>query len=393
MVSVIGQFIQHIQDLPERNFLRLKKEEARIAADKIPAPALTEKVRITFSDYLISGNLNTPKFYMQYGGLRRYYFKAVPPLFIAAATSVVAIPGIIIRTAISALLIFKNIWSQGIVDSTDPFLQNCLNLGSAMRMTFDGIVIGIAKLAASLFRDSYKLYQERREVRENPNGNTVLLGIDLQPTFAIGGNLAIDDAEQIINPAIKMMQAASDKDIVALTQDNHGLNHKSFAVNSGWPAHCKAVMQKVAQTMWTAHAIQGTKEGGFFNLLPFEKVHFIVTKGFHDFVDSYGAFWDNDMINVTILHEILQGLNVKRVIGFGLATNVCVWNSLSQAIDLNYNVAFVEDASKGVKLPSPDDVPTIINRMKAKGIQVVNHTDVILNGKLVFPGQPAPIVG
>jgi nicotinamidase/pyrazinamidase len=391
VVSCFKSFVSHFKNLPERNFQRLKAKEQVIVEMEQSHPdyfkTLPNVIKASFFDRSVFGNLNYARFHQEQGGVRRYYIYAVPHLFTSAIASVVAVPALILKTAFSALMILKDISKNGWIDATDPFLNNAYDLGDAAFMAATGLAFGIAKLAISIFRDPYQIYLEKRELRNNPEGNVALIGVDLQKTFVKGGNLAVPEGELIAGPSAELMNAAGEKDIIALTQDWHGRRHISFAVNSGLRKFSSVEVSGLkGQTLWPAHGMQGTEEAGFLDGLPLKKVHFVVKKGYADYVDSYSGFFDNNKINATPLHELLQSMNVKKLIQFGIATNVCVNFTAVHAKELGYDVVIVEDASRGT---NSDDVAKAKAALEQTGVRFVNTRDVIQNGKLVFPAPAA----
>lgn len=380
-------FIKHFQDLPERNFQRLKAKEQAIHKIEVESPeyfiSLPHIIKTSFTRCSIFGDLNYARFHRELGGVRRYFIYAVPNLFVSAVASLIAIPALVLKTTISALLILKNMWNKSFVDATDPFLNNASDLMDALLMAVSGVALGIAKLALSIFRDPYQIYLERRELRNNPEGNIALIGVDPQKTFVKGGNLAVPDGELIADTAREMMNAAAVTEILTiLTQDWHDGDHISYAANAGLPVFTTVEARGLKdQVLWPAHAMQNTAEAGFLDELPMDKVKYVVRKGY-GLDDSYSGFFDNGKVHATVLHELLQSRNVKKLILFGLATDFCVNFTAQDAKELGYDVVIVEDASKGTSSATTQQAKIMLQE---KGIRFVNTKDVIHDGKLLFP--------
>lgn len=390
VINSLKYFTKHLQDLPERNFQRLKAKERSIQKLEEANPdyfkSLPHVITISFTRCSIFGDLNYARFHRELGGVRRYFIYAVPNLFASSVASLIAIPALVLKTTISALLILKNMWNKSFVDATDPFLNDASDLIDALLMAVSGVALGVAKLAFAIFRDPYQVYLERRELRNNPEGNIALIGVDPQKTFVKGGNLAVQDGELIVGPGRKLINAAAAANIfVFFTEDWHPKNHISYAANAGLPVLTTVEARGLKdQVLWPAHAMQGTAEAGFLDGLPMEKVNYVVRKGY-GVDDSYSGFFDNGKIHATVLHELLQSRNVKKLIMFGLATNYCVMFTAQDAKALGYEGVIVGDACKGTSSEETEKAKIMLEEQR---IRFVNTEDVIRDGKLVFPAAP-----
>lgn len=365
MFSLISNFCNHVAALPERNFLRLKAGEAvineKLKNNKDIAPG---KFKHLFSQYTLTGDLNRSNYEMEQCKDRRYFIYAVPHLFAMAIYSALAIPGLVIRTALTALNTLPSLAAkQSLTDATDPLLENAVNLVKAVTRTIDGVVVGIVKLATALFVDIARKISERNEKESNPTGNIGFIGVDLSPTFAPGGNLGLPGGHGVVQANSDLMHAvkkASPKNTVILTQDWHPKDHCSFGVNFGVPGSYSPLNKFAVvtvempnlpkdkpQDMFTAHGVQGTTEAEFLTGIPVELADLIVRKGYDRDVDSFGGFFDNNYLHKTQMDENLRKRNIKTVIITGLATDYCVKTTIKQANELSYRVIFVENASSG----------------------------------------------
>ncbi|WHQ36938.1 isochorismatase family protein [Spiroplasma sp. SV19] len=145
-----------------------------------------------------------------------------------------------------------------------------------------------------------------------------LIVVDYQNDFVDPkGSLYVPDAEKLhphILTLIKTFQ--NNKDLVIATKDFHPDNHCSFAT---WPPHCLA-----------------NSSGSELYQLPESHFDKIILKGTQQDADSYSAFFsDNQTSNG--LHEFLQEQNVTDLVIVGVALDVCVSATLTDAIKLNYH--------------------------------------------------------
>lgn len=407
MVSLLSPLFTHIQQLPNRNFKRLteraqnlsKRNSAGELVNKNAEKALKKitEVKASFKFNPLSGCLNSANFYdlQANSKLRRFNIYCVPNHLLSALTSGIAVPGIIVRTALSALAFFVRLPKQGLVNATDPLLDNILKLERSLFLVAKGTIYATAKVVLSVFTDTYAYYYAEKK-EESKIG---VIGVDLQNAFVKYGNLAVAGGENIIDNSAKILNAGG-RSVKVLTQDWHSIEHLSFAVNSGLPNNTSVKMTGLAgQNLWIPHAVQGTDDAQFVRGLPLDKIDAVVPKGYDDTVDSYGGFADNGTEKIgahkTGLNEYLKKKNVQKVIVFGLATDFCVYFTAMQAKELGYEVAFVKDASAAVNLPFLKDATgkefgdQQIDKMRKAGIHIVNTDDVVtlINGKtkLFFP--------
>jgi len=364
--------IKYIQELPERQFSRLKNLERNVE----PRIDLNKVVKKSLSEVTLFGDLNYSKFLNENSYPRRYFFKFVPYHLGSAFTSIIALPAVLVKTVYS---IFKSIFGMPKSSSEeriDTILSSLCDLGTALSLIVKGVCLGISKCFLAPFRDIAKIVQERKNKKAFPKGKIAFIGIDLQKTFVEGGNLAVSEEKDVVTPAIELINHAAKKGyLTVLTQDWHGKSHKSFAINSGFKPYTTVRMSGLAnQMLWPVHAMQGTKEAGFIDGLPLEKIDFVIKKGFDDQVDSYGAFFDNGGIHQTALHELLQGYNISTIVAFGIATDYCVLNTVKQAHDLGYKVILVEDACRSVANNTRDSA---LETMRTLGVEIVNAQEIL----------------
>ena len=203
-----------------------------------------------------------------------------------------------------------------------------------------------------------------------------LLLIDIQNGFCPGGNLPVADGDKIVPIANALIENGG-YDLIVASQDWHPANHGSFA--SQHPGKQPFEMGELSgkpQVMWPDHCVQETPDADFHPDLNTQAFDQVQQKGENPAVDSYSAFRDNDQSATTGLADYLnrQGVTVLDICG--LATDYCVSFSALDARDMlpDVKVRFIEDASRGI---DPEGIKAAIAAMRAKGIAVVNSSDIL----------------
>lgn len=183
---------------------------------------------------------------------------------------------------------------------------------------------------------------------------TDMLGIvDVQPTFMPGGELPVTGGHEVV-PVINRLLADRFLHSFA-TQDWHPPGHSSFASSHpGRQPFDTVEMPYGPQTLWPDHGIQGSANAALHGDLEQARIELIVRKGFHQAIDSYSTFFENDKVTSTGLHGWLQARGVRRIFLCGLATDYCVAWSAEDAKQLGYEVFVIEDACRGIGLPAGD---------------------------------------
>lgn len=203
-----------------------------------------------------------------------------------------------------------------------------------------------------------------------------LLLIDIQNGFCPGGNLPVADGDKIVPIANALIENGG-YDLIVASQDWHPANHGSFASqHPGKQPFEVGELSGKPQVMWPDHCVQETPDADFHPDLNTQAFDHVQQKGENPAVDSYSAFRDNDQSATTGLADYLnrQGVTVLDICG--LATDYCVSFSALDARDMlpDVKVRFIEDASRGI---DPEGIKAAISAMRAKGIAVVNSSDIL----------------
>ncbi len=176
----------------------------------------------------------------------------------------------------------------------------------------------------------------------------VLLVIDLQNDFCPGGALAVADGSAIIAPIHRI---APRFEHIILTQDWHAANHLSFAsAHAGRQPFETIAMPYGPQTLWPDHCVQGSSGAEFHPDLRLPQAELILRKGFRREMDSYSAFFENDLTTPTGLAGYLRERGLARVFLAGLAYDYCVGYSAIDARRLGFEAIVVRDACRAIDL-------------------------------------------
>lgn len=176
----------------------------------------------------------------------------------------------------------------------------------------------------------------------------VLLVVDVQNDFCPGGHLAVPGGDEVV-PLINQL-SRSFKHVV-LTQDWHPAGHSSFASShpGKWPFNA-IEMPYGPQTLWPDHCVQESPGAEFHRGLDVHNVELIIRKGFHQAIDSYSAFFENDRKTPTGLGGYLRERGFERIVCVGLAFDFCVRYTVEDARSLGFHAEVIEEACRAIDL-------------------------------------------
>jgi nicotinamidase/pyrazinamidase len=171
-----------------------------------------------------------------------------------------------------------------------------------------------------------------------------LLVIDMQYDFLPDGSLGVPGGHEVIAPINHLLELYSGLPVFA-SRDWHPADHCSFKAQGGpWPPHCVA----------------GTRGAEFAAELAFPDDVIVVSKAETSQADAYSAF------NGTDLARQLRERGIKRVAVCGLATDYCVLNTVTDALDEGFDTMVVPEAMRAVDV-QPGDGMRALDRMVARG--------------------------
>ena len=192
-----------------------------------------------------------------------------------------------------------------------------------------------------------------------------------------GGELAVADGDAII-PVINRLLGLFDH--VFASQDWHPAHHASFAsAHPGRQPYETIKMPYGSQVLWPDHAIAGTPSAAIHPAIDQTRIEAIIRKGFRPTLDSYSAFFENDRTTPTGLEGWLRQRGFRRLFLCGLATDFCVAWSAEDAVRLGFAVTVIEDACRGIGLPTPDGRTTIEaarERLTGVGVRFIESAEL-----------------
>jgi nicotinamidase/pyrazinamidase len=201
--------------------------------------------------------------------------------------------------------------------------------------------------------------------------DTDILGlVDVQPTFMPGGELPVADGEAIVPVINRLLSRFAH---AFATQDWHPPGHASFAsAHPGRQPYDTIDMPYGRQVLWPDHGLQGSANAALHRGLDLARVEVIVRKGFRPALDSYSSFFENDRTTATGLDGWLRQRGFRRLFLVGLATDFCVAWSAEDAARLGYDVTVIQDACRGIGVPTADGRTTLEEsreRLAALGVR------------------------
>lgn len=177
-----------------------------------------------------------------------------------------------------------------------------------------------------------------------------LLVVDMQNDFLPGGALGVPEGHQVLAPINRLIGMYAERGLpVFASRDWHPQDHCSFAAQGGpWPPHCVA----------------GTEGAEFTAEMALPENATIISKAHTSGADAYSAF------NGTDLARLLRERGVKRVAVCGLATDYCVLNTVTDALEEGLDTIVVPEAMRAVDVNTGDG-GRALDRMVARGAVAV----------------------
>ncbi|MHA1911343.1 MAG: bifunctional nicotinamidase/pyrazinamidase [Candidatus Kariarchaeaceae archaeon] len=183
-----------------------------------------------------------------------------------------------------------------------------------------------------------------------------LLVVDMQNDFIPGGALAVPEGDSFFNKlnlTLKMFIKSNAK--VIFSQDWHPSNHHSFASSHNKnPFDPIEGVEGIGPVLWPDHCVQQTN-GAEIHPKINNVAHLIIRKGYHQLIDSYSCFLENDKKTETGLEGYLKTLGVQRLFICGLALDYCVFFSAIDAVNKGFEVVVIHDLTKGIASESTDN--------------------------------------
>jgi len=201
----------------------------------------------------------------------------------------------------------------------------------------------------------------------------LLLVVDVQNDFCPGGALAVPRGDEVVAPINRIGRRFAH---VALTQDWHPRDHRSFASqHAGRRPFETITLPYGEQTLWPDHCIQGTQGAAFHPGLDLPHAELILRKGFAREIDSYSALFENDRRTPTGLASYLRERGFRRLYLAGLATDYCVAYSALDAIRAGFAVVVLEDACRAIDLEG--SLAWAMDEMRSAGAAIASTADAL----------------
>ncbi len=187
--------------------------------------------------------------------------------------------------------------------------------------------------------------------------HTALVVIDVQNDFADrSGGLYVAGGEEVVPVVNRLVaDALSAGSLVVYTQDWHPAHTPHFAQDGGlWPVHC--VVGSWGAALHPDLRVEGP----------------VVRTGTGD-SDGYSGFTARDLRTgataPTELRALLEEHQVERLVVVGLALDVCVKETVLDALHLGYPTTVVLDATRAVNV-TPEDGARATAEMVQAGARV-----------------------
>lgn len=201
-----------------------------------------------------------------------------------------------------------------------------------------------------------------------------LVIIDIQNDFCPGGSLEVPGGDEII-PVINKIQNSFD--LVVATQDWHPADHVSFASNhQGKNIYDKINLFGEEQVLWPDHCVQNSYGAQIHSGLDQKMIEAIFRKGMDPQIDSYSGFFDNGHKKKTGIAGYLKDKGALTLFFCGLASDICVYFSIRDALDLNLTSVLIEDASKPLDYKN---FYRIKDELIKRSVEIINSNDILNN--------------
>jgi nicotinamidase/pyrazinamidase len=200
----------------------------------------------------------------------------------------------------------------------------------------------------------------------------VLLVVDVQNDFCPGGALAVPGGDEIV-PVVNRLARRFRH--VVLTQDWHPSGHLSFASSHPGRRPFETIdLSYGQQVLWPDHCVQATHGAAFHASLDVPHAELVLRKGYHQTIDSYSAFFENDRTTPTGLGGYLRERGLARVLLAGLALDFCVRYSAEDARRSGFAAVVIEDACRAIDLAG--SLAATRESLASVGVRCVPSSDV-----------------
>ena len=193
--------------------------------------------------------------------------------------------------------------------------------------------------------------------------DSALVVVDMLYDF-IDGSLACGNADEAVRNTLQFIEAQTartdpdDSGIrsifpILFVRDHHPADHSSFVAQGGpWPPHC----------------VQGTRGAAIHeDLAPYASEDLTFFKGENQAEEQYSGFEGRNPAGQG-LGEVLELLEVKKVLVCGIATEYCVRNTAEDLLKAGFRVSILQDCLAWV---DPAGHSEALREMAAEGIRLL----------------------
>lgn len=203
--------------------------------------------------------------------------------------------------------------------------------------------------------------------------DSALIVIDVQNDFCPGGSLAVEGGDKVI-PVINKL--TPEFPLVVATKDWHPADHISFASQHNEEPGTVIEVQGDKTVLWPEHCVQGSNGAEFRSSLDTRYINLVLHKGTKRDLDSYSAFFENDHKTPTGLEHYLKGLGFSKLFVVGLAEDVCVYFTATDARRVGFEVAVISDATRGVDMPE-GNLDKARKEMADQGVRYIQSKEIL----------------
>ena len=198
-----------------------------------------------------------------------------------------------------------------------------------------------------------------------------LVLIDVQNDFMPGGPLEVPGGDLIV-PVINRVSGYFD--LVVATQDWHPKNHKSFASDHlNKKPFDRIILNGIHQTSGPTIVFRVVRGAELHDDIQSDIIAAIFRKGMDPEVDSYSGFFDNNHKLSTGLSGYLKEKGVSEIHFCGLASDICVYYSIIDAVREGFSATLIEDASRPLYPEKFDDIKCEIAK---RGVHIITSDEL-----------------
>lgn len=189
---------------------------------------------------------------------------------------------------------------------------------------------------------------------------SALIVVEVQNDFCESGTLPAKNTNSLIEPMNKIIKWAILKEYhIFFTRDWHPEDHYSFVSQGGvWPPHC-------VQNSFGADFAKGLIVPDSAIIIDIEKDSLLVNMRCSAFIN-------------TSLKQILEKLEIKKLIVTGIATDYAVKSTALDALQLGYDVTVLTDLIRPIDIQA-DDSNKAIRKMKDAGAILLESIELFKN--------------